>query len=145
MYVKGAPDVVLDRCTTALWHGTEVMIGTVREDILARFPLQLLFCKFVVATVDVGFIVDVPDSGVMRRRGNVGAGRRCLRDAPDHVVEVDAQGRYRGRRQALLTVDQWAELREARRRACTLKQENEVLRRAAAYLWQADLPGSLGK
>ncbi|GGY60034.1 hypothetical protein GCM10010363_46920 [Streptomyces omiyaensis] len=33
------------------------------------------------------------------------------------------------------------ELREARRRIKLLEQENEVLRRAAAYLSQADLPG----
>jgi transposase-like protein len=34
-----------------------------------------------------------------------------------------------------------AELREARRRIRLLEQENEVLRRAAAYLSQAQLPG----
>ncbi len=35
---------------------------------VALFPLQLLFAKFfIVATVVVGFIVDVPDSGVMQR------------------------------------------------------------------------------
>jgi Ca2+-transporting ATPase len=35
---------------------------------VALFPLQLLFCKFfVVITVVIGFIVDVPDPGVMRR------------------------------------------------------------------------------
>ena len=34
-----------------------------------------------------------------------------------------------------------AELREARRRIKLLEQENEVLRRAAAYLSQAHLPG----
>ena len=33
------------------------------------------------------------------------------------------------------------ELREARRRIKLLEQENEVLRRAAAYLLQANLPG----
>jgi transposase-like protein len=35
-----------------------------------------------------------------------------------------------------------AELREARRRIKLLEQENEVLRRAAAYLSQAHLPGT---
>ena len=34
-----------------------------------------------------------------------------------------------------------AELRDARRRIKLLDQENEVLRRAAAYLSQANLPG----
>ena len=33
------------------------------------------------------------------------------------------------------------ELREAKKRIRTLEQENEVLRRAAAYLSQANLPG----
>jgi Ca2+-transporting ATPase len=35
---------------------------------VALFPLQLLFCKFfVVITVVIGFIIDVPDPGVMQR------------------------------------------------------------------------------
>jgi Ca2+-transporting ATPase len=35
---------------------------------VALFPMQLLFCKFfVVVSVVVGFIVDVPDPGVMQR------------------------------------------------------------------------------
>jgi P-type Ca2+ transporter type 2C len=35
---------------------------------VALFPLQLLFCKFfVVITVVIGFVVDVPDPGVMQR------------------------------------------------------------------------------
>jgi transposase len=37
---------------------------------------------------------------------------------------------------------QSAELREARKRIRLLEQENEVLRRATAYLSQADLPGN---
>lgn len=36
------------------------------------------------------------------------------------------------------------ELRETKRRVRLLEQENEVLRRAAAYLSQADLPGNGG-
>jgi P-type Ca2+ transporter type 2C len=35
MSVKGAPDVVVDRCAYALWHGTPVPMGTVRDEILA--------------------------------------------------------------------------------------------------------------
>jgi Ca2+-transporting ATPase len=33
--VKGAPDVVVERCSQALWHGEQVPIGTVRDEILA--------------------------------------------------------------------------------------------------------------
>ena len=40
-----------------------------------------------------------------------------------------------------VTVEQSAELREAHKRIRLLEQENEVLRRAAAYLSQANLPG----
>jgi transposase-like protein len=43
------------------------------------------------------------------------------------------------------TSEQLEELREAKRRIRTLEMENEVLRRAAAYLSQANLPGSPGK
>ena len=35
MSVKGAPDVVLQRCAYALWHGEIVPVGTVRDEILA--------------------------------------------------------------------------------------------------------------
>lgn len=40
-----------------------------------------------------------------------------------------------------VSADQAAELRELKRRNRLLEQENEVLRRAAAYLSQANLPG----
>lgn len=40
-----------------------------------------------------------------------------------------------------VTSSESAELRELRRRNRLLEQENEVLRRAAAYLSQANLPG----
>jgi transposase len=39
------------------------------------------------------------------------------------------------------TLAENAELREAKKRIRLLEQENEVLRRAAAYLSQANLPG----
>jgi transposase-like protein len=39
------------------------------------------------------------------------------------------------------TAAEGAELREARKRIRLLEQENEVLRRAAAYFSQAHLPG----
>lgn len=40
-----------------------------------------------------------------------------------------------------VTSSEHAELREAKKRIRLLEQENEVLRRAAAYLSQANLPG----
>ena len=40
-----------------------------------------------------------------------------------------------------VTSGEHAELREAKKRIRLLEQENEVLRRAAAYLSQANLPG----
>ena len=46
------------------------------------------------------------------------------------------QGEQRG-----VTQSECAELRELRKRNRLLEQENEVLRRAAAYLSQANLPG----
>lgn len=39
------------------------------------------------------------------------------------------------------TTTEFAELRDAKKRIRLLEQENEVLRRAAAYLSQANLPG----
>ncbi len=45
-----------------------------------------------------------------------------------------------GTKPGITTADN-AELREARKRIRLLEQENEVLRRAAAYLSQANLPG----
>jgi transposase len=44
-----------------------------------------------------------------------------------------------------LTAADAAEVRELKRRNRLLEQENEVLRRAAAYLSQANLPGGVGK
>jgi len=40
-----------------------------------------------------------------------------------------------------VTLKEAAELRDAKKRIRLLEQENEVLRRAAAYLSQANLPG----
>lgn len=44
-----------------------------------------------------------------------------------------------------VTAGESGELRELRRRNKLLEQEHEVLRRAAAYLSQANLPSSLGR
>ena len=33
--MKGAPDIVIDRCTHVLWHGEQVPIEQVRDELLA--------------------------------------------------------------------------------------------------------------
>lgn len=58
----------------------------------------------------------------------------CLRNWL-HAADVE-DGHRRG-----VTVTESAELRELKRRNRLLEQEVEVLRRAAAYLSQAHLPG----
>ena len=57
------------------------------------------------------------------------------------LYNVDEEGRHRRRRTPRDDRSESAELREARKRIRLLEQENEVLRRAAAYLSQANLPG----
>jgi len=75
------------------------------------------------------------------------AGRiRCLRDEVGRALICGGVGSMRradideGTKSGT-TSQESAELREARRRIKLLEQENEVLRRAAAYLSQAHLPG----
>ena len=55
----------------------------------------------------------------------------------DGIPEIDQE---MAERLATLEAEN-AELREAKKRIRLLEQENEVLRRAAAYLSQANLPG----
>ena len=64
-----------------------------------------------------------------------GISESCLRNWL-HAADVAD-----GHRPASATVVESAELRELRRRNRLLEQENEILRRAAAYLSQANLPG----
>jgi Ca2+-transporting ATPase len=56
MTVKGAPDVVIDRCGFALWHGKEVPMADVRDELLAtnqRMSEQgLRVLAFAVRDVD---------------------------------------------------------------------------------------------
>ena len=63
-----------------------------------------------------------------------GISESCLRN---WLSKADVE---EGRRPGLTTADS-AELRELKRRNRLLEQENEVLRRAVAYLSQANLPG----
>jgi len=87
---------------------------------------------------DVIRVARTSDSSVARVAKDFGVSESCLHRwlAQDDVE----QGKRPG-----VTASESAELRELRRRNKVLEQENEVLRRAAAYLSQANLPGSLGK
>ncbi len=64
-----------------------------------------------------------------------GISESCLRNWLQAADVAD------GRRPASAAAVESAELRELKRRNRLLEQENEVLRRAAAYLSQANLPG----
>jgi transposase len=63
-----------------------------------------------------------------------GISESCLRNWL-HVADVED-----GHRPGTTAVES-AEIRELKRRNRLLEQENEILRRAAAYLSQANLPG----
>lgn len=63
-----------------------------------------------------------------------GISESCLRNWL-HAADVE-DGNRPG-----VTASESAELREAKKRMRLLEQENEVLRRAAAYFAQAHLPG----
>jgi len=63
-----------------------------------------------------------------------GSSESCLRN---WLAKADVEEGHRPGR----TAAESAELRELKRRNRLLEQENEVLRRAAAYLSQANLPG----
>jgi transposase-like protein len=84
-------------------------------------------------------VVDVarsrePGQTIKQIAADFGIAESCLRNWM-HRADVE-DGDRRGNTDA-----DRGELREARKRIRLLEQENEVLRRAAAYLSQANLPG----
>jgi transposase len=87
---------------------------------------------------DVVRVARSSDASVAQVAKDFGISESCLRRwlALD---DVD-----RGKRPGVSSTES-AELRELRKRNLLLEHENEVLRRAAAYLSQANLPGSQGK
>jgi transposase len=87
---------------------------------------------------DVVRVARVSDSSVAQVAKDFGISESCLHRwlAQDDVEHGNRPG---------VTASESAELRELRRRNKLLEQENEVLRRAAAYLSQANLPGGQGK
>jgi transposase len=87
---------------------------------------------------DVVRVARSSDASVARVAKDFGISESCLHRwlALDDVDQ--------GKRPGVSSAES-AELRELRKRNKLLEQENEVLRRAAAYLSQANLPGSQGK
>jgi transposase len=83
---------------------------------------------------DVVAIARQGESTVKQVAKDFGISESCLRNWL-HQADVE-DGTKPG-----VTSSESAELREARKRVRLLEQENEVLRRAAAYFAQAHLPG----
>ncbi|MCA5895247.1 transposase [Isoptericola sp. NEAU-Y5] len=84
---------------------------------------------------DVVAIARQGESTVKQVAKDFGISESCLRNWL-HQADVE-DGARPG-----VTASESAELREARKRVRLLEQENEVLRRAAAYFAQAHLPGN---
>ena len=84
---------------------------------------------------DVVAVARRGDAPIAEIAKDFGISESCLRNWL-HVADVAD-----GHRPATAAPVESAELRELKRRNRLLEQENEVLRRAAAYLSQANLPG----
>lgn len=83
---------------------------------------------------DVVAVARRGDAPIKQIAGDFGISESCLRNWLQAADVTD------GNRPGT-TASESAELREARKRVRLLEQENEVLRRAAAYFAQAHLPG----
>ena len=83
---------------------------------------------------DVVAVARKGEAPISRVAKDFGISESCLRNWL-HAADVE-DGVRPG-----VTSSESAELRELKRRNRLLEQENEVLRRAAAYLSQANLPG----
>ncbi|GAA1980277.1 transposase [Isoptericola halotolerans] len=83
---------------------------------------------------DVVAVARRGESTVKQIAKDFGISESCLRNWI-HAADVEDGSR------SGVTKSESAELREARKRVRLLEQENEVLRRAAAYFAQAHLPG----
>ncbi|AEI12056.1 transposase IS3/IS911 family protein [Cellulomonas gilvus ATCC 13127] len=83
---------------------------------------------------DVVAIARRGDAPVSQIAKDFGISDSCLRNWM-HAADVE-DGNRPG-----VTASESAELREAKKRVRLLEQENEVLRRAAAYFAQTHLPG----
>ena len=83
---------------------------------------------------DVVAIARQGESPISQIAKDFGISESCLRN---WLQAADVED---GRRSGV-TASESAELREVKKRVRVLEQENEVLRRAAAYFAQAHLPG----
>ena len=83
---------------------------------------------------DVVAVARRGDAPIAQIAKDFGISDSCLRNWL-HAADVE-DGHRPG-----VTVTESAELREIKRRNRLLEQENEILRRAAAYFAQAHLPG----
>lgn len=83
---------------------------------------------------DVVAVARRGDAPVKQVAADFGIAESCLRN---WLRDADLEEGHRPG----VTRSESAELREANRRIRLLEQENEVLRRAAAYLSRANLPG----
>ena len=83
---------------------------------------------------DVAAVARKGDAPISQIANDFGISESCLRNWL-HRADVED-----GHRPGVTTAES-VELRDVKRRNRLLEQENEVLRRAAAYLSQANLPG----
>ena len=83
---------------------------------------------------DVVAVARTGDASIAEVAKDFGISESCLRN---WLSKADVEDGHRPG----VTEKESVELRELRRRNRLLEQENEVLRRAAAYLSQANLPG----
>jgi len=83
---------------------------------------------------DVVAVARKGEAPIVEVAKDFGISESCLRN---WLAKADVEEGHRPGR----TAAESAELRELKRRNRLLEQENEVLRRAAAYLSQANLPG----
>ena len=83
---------------------------------------------------DVVAVARKGDAPIAEIAKDFGISESCLRS---WLAKADVEDGLRPG----LSGEESAELRELKRRNRLLEQENEVLRRAAAYLSQANLPG----
>jgi transposase len=90
---------------------------------------------------DVVRVFKESDSTIAQVAKDFGVSASCLQRWLAHDEEASTTGGSSMTGRAERSTPEPAELREARKRIRLLEQENEVLRKAAAYFAQANLPG----